>query len=266
VANFFDQTVMRLESQDCASASQACGRTLASLTVNDPPVGIASAGDELWVASTLGGRLTRYRIDSGESLGEVILPTLPSSLLSAHSNLWTANELAGSVTLVGFDGTVLGEMPVGEKPRSLAADGNGVWAAVQGDRLLVHLAAGTGAIDASRPVDGQPSALAFDGSRLWVAFEDANAVAAIDPASGQELLRVDVGERPLALAFDGSSVWSADQQSGTVTQIDSEGGRGRQVEVPGGPYALAWVPCGAGCGDLWVVGEAGDTVSRIRIE
>jgi hypothetical protein len=36
--------------------------------------------------------------------------------------------------------------------------------------------------------------------------------------------------------------------------------------VPGGPYALAWSECGAGCGDLWVAGEAGDTVSRVRVQ
>jgi hypothetical protein len=78
--------------------------------------------------------------------------------------------------------------------------------------------------------------------------------------------RVEVGARPRALLYDGSRLWSADQQGNRVTGVDPLTATvGATVRVPGGPYALVWVPCGAACGDLWIANEAADTVSRVRL-
>jgi DNA-binding beta-propeller fold protein YncE len=91
-------------------------------------------------------------------------------------------------------------------------------------------------------------------------------VAEIDPASGKLLARVAVGGRPVSLLFDGATLWSADQAGNSVTRIDvSKANKLASIAVPGGPYALAWAPCGANCADLWVAGEANDTVSRVRV-
>ena len=72
---------------------------------------------------------------------------------------------------------------------------------------------------------------------------------------------------PVALLFNGASLWSANQDANSVTRLDVGAARVvTTVRVPGGPYALAWTACGAGCGDLWVAGEAGDAVSRVRVQ
>jgi len=91
-------------------------------------------------------------------------------------------------------------------------------------------------------------------------------VAELDPATGRVLATVAVGNRPISLLFDGATLWSADQAGNSVTRIDvTKASKLATITVPGGPYALAWAPCGTGCGDLWVAGEADDTVSRVRI-
>jgi YVTN family beta-propeller protein len=71
----------------------------------------------------------------------------------------------------------------------------------------------------------------------------------------------------VALLYDGTHLWSANEAANSVTRIDvSTAAALATVAVPGGPYALAWAPCGPGCGDLWVANEGANTVSRIRVE
>jgi YVTN family beta-propeller protein len=88
----------------------------------------------------------------------------------------------------------------------------------------------------------------------------------VDPASGSVLARVPVGKKPVALLFDGATLWSADQDGNSVTRLDVATARQlTTIAVLGGPYALAWAPCGSGCGDLWIADEAIHSVSRVRI-
>jgi hypothetical protein len=77
---------------------------------------------------------------------------------------------------------------------------------------------------------------------------------------------VVVGQKPVSLVFDGATLWSADQGGNSVSRIDvSKGQKLTSLALPGGPYALAWAPCGTGCGDLWVADEAAASVSRVRM-
>jgi hypothetical protein len=115
-------------------------------------------------------------------------------------------------------------------------------------------------------VDGAPVALAFDGSYLWAALTDQDHLVKLDRSDGSVVAPVEVGTRPRALLFDGSMIWSADQQGNRVTGVDPLTATVETtLRVPGGPYALAWVPCGPACGDLWIANEAADTVSRVRL-
>ena len=70
----------------------------------------------------------------------------------------------------------------------------------------------------------------------------------------------------MALLFEGETLWVADQSGDAVIGLDvATGSRRTTLSVDGRPFALAWLGCGEGCGDLWVASEAADTVSRIRL-
>ncbi len=267
VANFFDNSLTALDAAACAAAADSCGAARGSFPVADLPVALVADGQRLWVASALNRTLTAFDPEAGAAVDQYGLPHVPSAMLLAGDWLWTANDIAGTVTRIGLDGSVIASYPVGNGPVALAYDGASLWVANQSDSAVVALSLEDGAIQATYAVPGRPSALALDGQQLWVALRDQSAVVALDPATGAEAARVPVGAGPAALLFDGRTLWSAGQTANTVTRVDVETARALlTVRVPGGPYALAWTACGAGCGDLWVAAEAGDAVSRVRVE
>jgi YVTN family beta-propeller protein len=101
---------------------------------------------------------------------------------------------------------------------------------------------------------------------MWMALAGTGEVVQVDPGTGDVLARLAVGQRPIALLYDGTHLWSADSTSDTVTRIDPERAEKlASIAVGDGPYALAWLSCGADCGELWVANEKADTVSRIRV-
>jgi DNA-binding beta-propeller fold protein YncE len=267
VANFFGNSLTALDAAACTRAAGSCGSTLGTYPLSDLPVALAWDGRHLWAASALHLTLTQFDPVAATPVAEHSLEYVPSALLLAGDWLWAANDIGGTVTRLGRDGDMLESYPVGNRPVGLAYDGAALWVANQDDSALVKLDPQSGSLVASVPLDGQPSALAFDGQRLWAALRDKAAVVALDPSDGAELARVAVGAGPVALLFDGQSLWSADQDAGTVTRISVADARAlRTVRVDGGPYALGWTDCGPGCGDLWVAGQANDTVSRVRLQ
>jgi hypothetical protein len=102
---------------------------------------------------------------------------------------------------------------------------------------------------------------------LWVSLADANQVVAMDVGNGAVLTSIPVDGHPVALAFDGQSLWVVTQRSNQLLRISVDTGQVAQtISVPGGPYAVSSVTCGDNCVDIWVVGEAGDSVSRVRVQ
>jgi DNA-binding beta-propeller fold protein YncE len=267
VANFFENSLSVLDVEGCLAAAATCGATRATYPVADLPTALAFDGERLWVASALNRTLSELDAATGGVRATYSLPHVPSAMVLAGGELWLTNDIAGTVTRVGLDGSVVATYTVGAGPVALADDGEMLWVANQGDGTVVGLSLENGAALKTFAVGGQPSALAFDGQRLWVALRDESAVITLDRQSGAEVARVAVGAGPAALLFDGRTLWSAGQAANSVTRVDAGAARVLStVRVPGGPYALAWTMCGSGCGDLWVAGEAGDTVSRVRVQ
>jgi len=268
VMNALGGTLSQLTATGCAANPDPCGKAAHIIKVAQLPTALSSSADgkTMWVSFGLDSTLVQFDLASQRAVATFRLPNVPTALLRVSDDLWVANQYAGTVTRVGPDGAIIGDYPAGPKPVALAYDGAHLWVANQEAASLTQLDPATGAILHSFMPGGQPAALAFDGAHLWAALADKNTVAELDPASGRVLATVGVGGRPVGLLFDGATLWSADQAGNSVTRIDV--GRASKlitIAVPGGPYALAWAPCGAGCGDLWVAGEANDTVSRVRL-
>jgi serine/threonine-protein kinase len=266
VANFDADTVARLTATGCDATPDPCGQASRSYPVPILPVALVRQGDWLWVASALGRTLTRMDPDSGEQVAQYQLPNVPTAMIPAGEFLWIASEVAGSLTKVDLAGEVIGDYPLGMRPSALLWDGESLWVASEQDRLVAQIDIDSGQAVASYPVDGAPVALAFDGSYLWAALTDQDQLVKLDRSDGSVVAPVEVGATPRALLFDGSMIWSADQQGNRVTGVDPLTATVETtLRVPGGPYALAWVPCGPACGDLWIANEAADTVSRVRL-
>jgi serine/threonine-protein kinase len=266
VANFFDSTLVRLTAGDCDTSPDPCGQAVATYAVPDLPIGLAHDGTSLWIASALDQTLTQLDPSSGEERGRYALPNIPTALIYAGGFLWTANEFAGSVTKVDLAGAVVEDYPVNSSPRALLWDGDSLWIASEQEQTVVQVDPRNGEVLASFAFEGTPVALAFDGQHLWVALSDRGEALKVDRSTGMILDRVLVGTRPTALLFDGTTLWAADIEGNTVIRIDvATAAEQMAISVEGGPYALAWVPCGEGCGDLWIASEAADTVSRVRL-
>jgi YVTN family beta-propeller protein len=267
VANFFDNNIVRMSATGCDTRPDPCGKPIGTYPVDTGPVSLATDGTWLWVASAIDSTLTQVSLDTGQEEARFKLPHVPSSILIAAGTLWTSNSFAGTVTKISTSGEVIGDYSVGTEPLGMAFDGSSLWVALQGGHAVVQIDPGDGHLVSTFPLDGQAYAVASDGRHVWAALGDGHEVLEIDPINGDILARVDVGERPTALIFDGTSLWSANLGSKTVSHIDvNSAERTSSISLQGGPYALAWVPCGESCGDLWTANEADDTLSRVRIK
>jgi YVTN family beta-propeller protein len=266
VANFFDYTVVRLQAAGCSSSADPCGRPLETSYLDNAPVSLAYDGRSLWVAETTIGYLTRLDPATGERLDQHRLPHLPGPLLYHEGEIWVVYNFADSVGRIDVQGNVVARYDTDEEPWGIVFVSDRVWLSNQAGETLIEMDPASGRILQRVSLSGRPGALAYDGRHLWVALEDAGAVAQVQPEDGSVVRRVATGRRPVDVLFDGRHLWVANEESNSVSRIDVTSGQlVATFDVPGGPFALGWVPCGEGCADLWAAGQSGDTVSRIRV-
>jgi YVTN family beta-propeller protein len=165
--------------------------------------------------------------------------------------LLVANQTAGSVSLVDSQsGTVLHELPTGDRPAGVAISADGTRGAVahwygydlavlkiQNDRLAV-----AGRVEVGPEPRGV--VLARDGTSAFVAVGVANEVARVDLDSLRVTARVAVGREPrgLAISPDGSLLLVGNARSqdvslvstrslGVLRTIPIEGDNLRQVAI-----------------------------------
>jgi DNA-binding beta-propeller fold protein YncE len=267
VADFFDNAITRVTATGCDASPDPCGKPIGTYPVDTAPVALASDGAWLWVASAANSTLTQMSLDTGQEQARFKLAHVPSSMIYADGSLWTSNGFVGTVTKISTGGEILGDYTVGTRPYGMAFDGSSLWVALQEDRAVVQIDPDDGHVVSTIPLDGQAYAVAYDGRHIWAALGDGNQVVEIDPSNGSIVARVQVGDRPSSLVFDGIWLWSADLGSKSASRIDvTTAERTSSIGLEGAPYALAWAPCGEGCGDLWTANEAEDTLSRVRIK
>jgi len=267
VTNGFDNTLVELQAQGCQESNDPCGKALGTYPVDDLPVGLAELNGSLWLAGALHQSLTPFDT-SAHTLGDSIqLPNVPSSVVAADGSLWVLSDIGGTLAQVDPTQGVTGKYEVGEGVQSLVQVGDALWVANSKANSVLRIDPVTGAVSSRVAMEGGPTGLAFDGALLWVSLADANQVVAMDVGNGAVLTSIPVDGHPVALAFDGQSLWVVTQRSNQLLRISVDAGQVAQtVSVSGGPYAVTTVACGDNCVDIWVVGEAGDSVSRVRVQ
>lgn len=266
VANTWDNQLVRLEAGECTDIeTTVCGQVLDRYPAPRAPVDITLAADSVWVIGGLGDALRQIDAATGEVNDETILPRPPSQLLSAHGFVWVSHGLDGVVSQLTLDGEVERQIEVGQLPRKMTADAEGVWVAEEGSSSLSRIDPANGEVGPTLSLPGQPLALTAIDGFLWVSLANGEVVK-VNAEDGEVAARLPAGERPVALMFDGERLWVANQNSRSVTAIDVTNERVvMTVEVGGSPTALASSPCGSGCSNLWVANEADGTVTRIRL-
>lgn len=122
-----DGSVVRLDERS--------GRTVRRASVATGPVGaIAVGGDAAWVTSPAEGTLWRIGAGRAESVGATQLVPGVADLAVTETGIWVANPIAGTLTVVDPETTrVVRELDLNGIPRSLAVDGDTVWATVIAD-------------------------------------------------------------------------------------------------------------------------------------
>jgi YVTN family beta-propeller protein len=267
VTNGLDSTLVELQAQGCQDSNDPCGKALGTYPVDDLPVGLADLDGSVWVAAALHQTLTPFDPASHQSGAAIQLPDVPSAVLAADGSLWILSDIAGTLTRVDPQSGVIGDYKVGVGAQALVHVGDALWVANSKANSVMRVDPSTGAISSTVAMEGGPTGLAFDGALLWVALADANSVVAMDVGNGAVLTNIPVDGHPVALAFDGQSLWVGTQRGNQLVRIAVDTGKvAETLSVPGGPYAVTTAACGANCVDVWVVGEAGDSVSRVRVK
>ncbi|HSR47891.1 MAG TPA: protein kinase, partial [Anaerolineales bacterium] len=182
VANYFDNTLTKLNASACATSSQDCGLTLGTFPVDSLPSAMAFDGDRLWVTSSLDQTLSALDPVSGAVDAKYQLSHVPAGLLSAASYLWTANDFAGTVSKVSASGELLADIDVGGGPIALTYDGASLWILLKSDRSLLRMDPERLGVLDRVPLDGEPSAIAFDGKDLWIALRDPAHLLRVNPS------------------------------------------------------------------------------------
>ncbi len=204
--------------------------TLGLTTVGNTPRLVESDGQDLWVASSLGGgAVARVRGNDGKLLETWTGATHAYGVLSAM----------GRVFVTGFDSGP------GQLYRIDPSQAAGVVTTVVSNGGIA------------------PNGIAFDGSRIWMAnFGPAGSVSIVTPGPTipWTVTTVTAGfSAPAGILFDGANIWVTDNPAGTLLKLSSTGAVLQTVTVGASPA----FPVSDGT-NIWVPNSGAASVSVVR--
>ncbi len=157
--------------------------------------------------------------------------------------------------------TVVGVVPLGERPTRIAVHGDDVWVLHPDRGTVSHISRASNAILGTVGVGGAPSSLVAGARGVWVSDARNRSLTLIEPERLTVTATAQAGRRPLAgpypdaglLAFGYGSLWFASGEK-TITRVDPRLARvTAQIHdvVTGGSADGAIT---AGEGSIWVAG------------
>ncbi|MGP7998416.1 MAG: hypothetical protein ACLPKI_13985 [Streptosporangiaceae bacterium] len=133
------------DTRTVSRISVARNRVDAVVTVAGPPAHLAASADGLWVTD---GTDTVTVVGTGGRVRTVHVAGQPTGLAAYGGTVWVASTAAGTLTRIDARrDAVAATVPVGERPYAVAAGPQGVWVAVLGQPVMMHVPAGA-------PADG----------------------------------------------------------------------------------------------------------------
>jgi DNA-binding beta-propeller fold protein YncE len=238
----------------------------APIAVGAPPLRVAAAHAEVWVASEADGTLTQLDPASGARTGKPLqLGTGISGVAVGGGAVWVTDPRRG--LLLRVDPTtdrVTKRIDVGGEPGPVAYGGHRVWVADDNGAGITAVNAKSGGVFRRRVAPhAAPLRLSVGAGGLWVSSATTASIRRIDLGSAAPTAPIPVGRGPAGLTVAHGYVWVANSRSGTVSKVDPtlRAVVGDPVEVGGRPGGID-----AGPTLLWVASAADDTVTRIDLD
>ncbi len=188
---------------------------------------------------------------------------------AAEVHVFVTNEKSNDVTVIrGSDNKVMQTIPVGKRPRGIAAaaDGLRVYVANSDSNNVSVIDTRSLQVVDTLPAGVDPEGMAIDArGRLYAVNENDSALTIIDVATRQILQRLDVGTEPetAVVSPDGKWVAISNETSNDIYLYDTAAGiLARKVEVPKNPRGMRFT---ADSRRLYVASEQAHVVSNIDI-
>jgi len=259
VANRDDQTISQVDPR-----TQATVRTI---TLDDPPNSIVTAGGRVWAAgaSPSAPFIAVDAIDPQFGVVDAairipsVYPGSVGSLARRGSDLWVAADSGELTRIDARTARVIRRIDPNGGPTAIATGADGtVWMTDEEADDVIEID-GEGTIT-TIPVGHEPASIAVGDGAVWVTDSYDDAVVRIDPTTHAVTNTIQVGEAPLGIAVGRGSVWVANSGDGTVSRIDPGSGRAvSAIHVGGSPQDLA-VSGGRG----WVTVDAPEVSDGAR--
>lgn len=213
------------------------------------PGAITSAGNSVWVAQDTGPELDEFNADSGRLLRRVMIQGGQSEggIAYGAGSLWLLSG-RGVVRVDPRSGRIVKLFPVtGTSSMRIVFAGGAVYAARQGNGLVVKIDPGANRITYHTPLHGWVSDLVVGGGSVWVSTVPGGVyrLGEDDLSVRQTIL---TGTDPEQISFGGGALWITDPTAGTVARVSQISGAretfsGRGAEPATAAYhgGLVWV-------------------------
>ncbi|HMC69082.1 MAG TPA: hypothetical protein VKJ07_08010, partial [Mycobacteriales bacterium] len=237
VANLDDQNISRVDPTTL--------RTLAAVTVGEPPTGIAAAGGRVWVVApnpTTSSVSVRQidaqfsRIGSPIPIGTVV-PGSPGAIAARGDTLWVAPASGELTRLDPATGRILEHRDPNASPTAIDLGADGALWVTDNEADNVTQVDRTGLVNAIAVGHG-PSGIAVGDGGVWVAYTGDDEVVRFDPSTRAVTATISVGHAPVGVALGAGSVWVANSGDGTVTRIEPKSEKTTTIAVGGSPQAI----------------------------
>jgi ABC-type transport system substrate-binding protein/tRNA A-37 threonylcarbamoyl transferase component Bud32 len=214
-----------------------------------PPGALTSTGRSVWVAADNGPEIEEFDGDSGKVLRHVTIQGGQSEggLAYGAGSLWLVSG-NGVIRVDPTNGRIVSRFPVAgtSSMRIVFADG-GVYAARQGNGLVVTIDPVANTIVHSTPLHGWVSDLFVGGGSVWVSIVPGGVYRLGEDDLGvRQTLRA--GADPEQITFGGGSRWITDPTADSVSRVDQVSGaretfsgRGAQPATAAYHDGLVWV-------------------------
>jgi YVTN family beta-propeller protein len=170
-------------------------------------------------------------VASAQAAGPTATVTTPIGLATVGGRLWVASADTGSVVQINPDtGRVEQTVPVGATPLRMAADGDLLWVSVFSNSHLVGVDTTTHTVVKEIVLDRGTEGVAVGFGSVWVVRQHANEVTRLN-RDGTVLTRIPVDLTPRLITAGTDAVWVSNYGAGTLSRIDPAGNSVRSSAV-----------------------------------
>jgi YVTN family beta-propeller protein len=187
---------------------------------------------------------------------------IPVFALGQGSGGGSANVAPNSVAIIDpASNDVVGSVPVGLRPSSVAVGAGSVWVGYLDERTLSRIDSAARTVLANIRLDATPTGIAVGEGAVWVANGILGSLTRVDPGVNAPVETVEASFRSNAgsVAVGEGAVWAA-FGSGEIAKIDPRSTAVLGTGVAGAsPSAIA-----VGEGSIWVTNAGDNTLARIN--